>query len=42
MFSVDFCTRSDNDVGAYVRSFDSNQVGLVAYSMSDCRSLLMG
>jgi hypothetical protein len=40
MLSVDFCTCSDHDVGAYVRSFESHQIGLVALRLSDCRSLL--
>jgi hypothetical protein len=34
MVPVDFCTRGDDDVGAYVRFFESNQVGLVTHKMS--------
>jgi hypothetical protein len=35
MLPVDFCPCSDNDVAAYFRSSESNQVGLFTHSMSD-------
>jgi hypothetical protein len=35
MLPVDFCPCSDNDVAAYFRSSESNQVGLVTHSMRD-------